>query len=241
MIKRISLALIIGFMVASCDMAQIITGNPGDEVSNKSEASRPKVVYVVGLDRSGSYAIMDAAIEFCINLIERAGPGAEFIFRWISAASYNNRETISHFEVSLPENEDTVSPFDIRAHRAQQAKKDALEQEAREVIDREIAHLRSLAPKGAKQTDIYGFIAAAADIFSLADPEAIRKLYLATDLIDNVGYEIEADLTDVHVTCIALQNKNNPAEMKALRDKWRAFFNESGAAEVKFVAAEIRG
>ncbi len=232
------LATFMTVILLTCSCGQIkLEGGSKDVLSN--EAIGPQRLFVAGIDRSKSYTIMDYVKELFAKLIQDAEPGTEFHFRWISHNSYSVEEFISQFALpSTPEIE--ASAFDVRANRNKRLAEAKFNADMGAIKEKEIAMIRGLSPVGSKYTDIYGFIAYAAELFENVPSRTEKRLYVASDLYDNVKHKIQPDLSGVHVICFAIEHNRSPEETRPIKDHWRGFFEAAGAASVQFQAAQIR-
>lgn len=205
---------------------------PTDE---SEEQQRRPVFAVVGADRSGSYEdLTKVALSICCRILHQGQSGDKFLFRYISHKSYAHDEVFGRVELpSLPLA--PSNPFDIRAKRQYQL---AQSQVAR-IKAKWLKHFESLRPSSAPRTDIIGFVCAAADVFALIPVEYNKRLYLATDLKDNVGYRAKPKLDEVEVVVFALKPDHNPARMQRRKDRWKDYFLTCGALSVQFLAAEV--
>jgi protein tyrosine phosphatase (PTP) superfamily phosphohydrolase (DUF442 family) len=89
-----------------------------------------------------------------------------------------------------------------------------------------------------KRTDIYGFLAAAADRFALAPKGYKRILILASDLEDNVGYQPKVNLASAQVAVLGFQSSKDPVRTQQVKQGWIKRLTEAGATRVVFLPLE---
>jgi len=188
------------------------------------------VFVVCGVDRTGSYKLREVGLRLCTGLVRRGHAGDEFLLRWISDASFSESEFLSRIQIpSLPDCQ--RNPFDLGCRR--------LMARYRASLESEIQRISSQRPPAAPRTDIYGFLQAAADAFAAAPTGTDKLLYLATDLKDNVGYQVRPDLTGVRVRVLGWQTGPDPGRAVRLRARWDSTLRAWGAIVVTFSPAEV--
>lgn len=220
--RWIPVLLVISITIASC------TNN-----SNQSVKETKPMFEVVGVDISGSYDEMTSkAMEIVKEIVMRAKPGDEIFIRTISSESYppvtSNgwRNTILHQKFTKVPPKPNL--FDRKAKlRYLKALKEFNSQKADAM--RKLDNMRF---KPAHQTDIYGFIQAASDLFTLA-PQGTRKvLAFATDLKDTANYKINPDLKGVEVVIFQFLSDADPSKSAKLKEEWAKKLKEWGATKV---------
>lgn len=211
---------------------------------------------VIGIDRSGSYAgLLHRGLAIAAALIEQARPGDAIIVRWISGHSYESDQVIAHIVIPLAPNPlqrpgvNTANPFDVRARGAVAAwqaretqRRQAFFAQLRRLKAKEVARLCTLTPHRAPTTDIFGFVAAAADAFTeLAHPHQEKELVLVTDLKDTVHRVFPPpDLAGVRVAVWGIRTGSDPLAAERLRKRWRNYFlHKTHAASVAMRTAEF--
>jgi hypothetical protein len=204
------------------------------ESANSESATKPTRIIVVGIDESGSYELWNPVKKTIMSLIRQLEPGDILYLRRINAASYLDTCTIFRLEIPKISEPENANAFDRKAkiHRASLINRiNSLKKEAcQRVSDAEF--------KNSKYTDIYGFLAAAGDRFSLAPKACQRILLVASDLKDNVGHKAKYDLTDAYVAVIGFQSSKSPAETRKHKSIWTQKFTTAGAQKVFFLAVE---
>ena len=223
--------ILFGFTIFGCQST-----DAKQEVKAKVEAKKePKRVIVMGFDSTGSYHLFDKAKNIGIQIIRELKPEDIFYYRRIDGASYLDNCTIFRLELPpLPKNRGNENPFDRKSknlHRLQVYQINSLKEEA-------IKRLNSVNSINANRTDVTGFLAAAADRFSIAPKQSQRVLIIASDLEDNIGYNINLDFSDVYVAVLGFQNSKDPRNTRRLKDKWTKKFMRAGVKKVIFLGAE---
>ena len=225
-------------LMAACGAPAPSEGHdaPGTRTAVPDARSKPAPRFIVcGVDRSGSYNFVMLGLDLCARLIVEARSGDVVVIRWISDASLRNDEFVARVAVpadSLPDC--GGSPFNARCRRERAAAEGRVSAFKRAEIERILA----LRPESASRTDLQGFLQSASDAFQDA-PGAVRELYMATDLVDNVRHRVAPDLRGVTVSVLAFQNDPSPGRTLALRDEWEAVLRGYGAEQVTFRAAEV--
>ena len=220
------------------------TSKTSSQDSPQTSASHTPRFVVIGVDISGSYEdeMIQKAFTICKQLLVQAQPKEIFFIRTISAESYppivewqgkggsqvRHRNTL--LQVRFTEVPAVPNRFNRKARRSylrqlalfQKQKTQAIQQ-----LDRQIPSLPS-----APQTDIYGFLQAASDLFALA-PKGYRKgLMFATDLKDTVGFQVQPNLQGVEVTVFEFLAEANPKQAQKRREAWSQKLKEWGAMKV---------
>lgn len=228
----------IAALLAACGQTSADAGEtPGGSERATSVDTEPRPRFrVCGVDRSGSYNFVPLGLDLCARLIIEARGGDVLVIRWISDASLRNEEFAARVEVPVTQLPDCENnPFNPRCQRERAAINARVNTLKRDAIQRILA----LRPDTAQRTDILGFIQAASDAYEHAPDGAVRELYMATDLLDNVRHTIAPDLRGVRVTVLAFQTDPNPLQTVALRKEWTEKLRRYGATEVTFHAAEV--
>lgn len=198
-------------------------------------AATPPTWTVIGIDRSGSYSFLEPGREMAIEAVRIARPGDTIIVRWISDNSYRNAEFALRYTAPIVETRDCSNRYDAACRRENLAAKLA-EQQAREGA---LAQVRDLQVAASGKTDIAGFLLAASEALAGAPPDAVRQVWLATDLLDNVRlYQLPVDLAGAKAFVRGLQN-NDPEKSVALRAEWQERLARYGASEIRFESAEV--
>jgi hypothetical protein len=189
--------------------------------------SMTPVFAVIGADISGSYELLTSkALVICKSLVLNANPGDELFIRTISDKSYPPSNAIAHAKfIAVPPVPNrfnkTARRRYARAVRTFQAQKRRLAQK-----------LEQMTFYPASQTDIYGFIAAASDLFENAPAENRKVLMFATDLKDTAGLKCNPDLSDVEVIVFEFLVDASPIASQKRRDSWAQQLKAWGAVKV---------
>jgi len=198
------------------------------------------VFAVIGADISGSYKEMTSkAMAICKNFVMNANPGDEYVIRTISAESYppitewrkkdNTRvrhdNTIEHVKfIDVPS---VTNRFNQGA-----VKKNTLALQKFQTQKRRLAQtLEQMTFEPAPRTDIYGFVAAASDLFANASDRTRKVLLFASDLKDTVGLKCDPNLSHVEVIIEFLVDAD-PIQSQKRRDAWIQQLKNWGAAQV---------
>lgn len=225
---------LLALFVATPALSLLACAAPPSPVDPEAAITPPRFI-VFGIDRSGSYDFVKVGLDAAARTIAKAEPGDTVIVRWISDTSFLNQELATRIELPNMTLADCSSNvFDSRCRRERSAQDAELDRLKRAHMTR----LLALKPPSAGHTDIFGFLQAASDAFSEVPAEAERLLYLATDLKDNVGYEVVPNLAGVRVRVFALQTEADPEGTLRLRKRWAERFTGYGADDITFTTSE---
>ena len=197
----------------------------------RSETEAPRFV-VIGIDRTENWETMTRpALRLAETTIRQSHPGDELVVRWISDRSYRSDETIAHIRLpAIPRK--AVNPFDRQAKLELAAAKSRVQSEA--VRGLQLINSQQTRP-ATRATDVYGFIAAAAEHFAEASPGVHKVLVIASDMGDNRKQRLYPDLRGVDVeVALVVHADPNPVRVAALKDAWTAYFSRCGAQSVKY-------
>jgi hypothetical protein len=229
-IRLASLLATLALLLAACSPAA--SGEP----SSKATAPAPSAWTVIGIDRSGSYSFIEPGREMVLQAVRDARPGDTIVVRWISDNSYRNGEFALRFQAPTVAPRDcSANPYDTTCRRENLA----AQFEQQQARDSAITRVRDLRVSTAARTDLVGFLLAAAEVLATAPPEAERRIWMATDLLDNVRlFELPVDLQGASVFVRGLQN-DDPTKAVALRAEWEQRLTNYGASQIRFESAEV--
>jgi hypothetical protein len=205
-----------------------------EQGNEKIPAPKPRRVFIIGIDESGSYKLREQAKKLIARVINELEPGDILYLRRINDSSYLNNCSIFRLELPVLQTSKTNNPFDRKAKRLRKAHIFHINSLKNQAIQR----LADINFKVAKHTDIYGFLAASNDRFNLAPEDYQKILIMASDLKDNVRYKVDLGLSGAYVAVVGFQNSKNPKESRNLKGKWTKKFMQSGAAKVMFLSIE---
>ena len=191
-------------------------------------------IICMGTDDTGSYKLWDQAKDIAGRIVMQLAPGDIFYFRKITAASYTDECTVFRLEIPRLKEADFDNPFDRKAKKIKKAFEFHVQNLKRQAIQR----ISNLKPSGAKNTDIFGFLAVASEKISLADKKAKPILIIATDLQDNVRFQPDLDLLGANIAIVGFQVMDDPKKTQGFKKKWRDHFNKAGAKHTLFIRAE---
>ena len=213
----------------------IIMASLGCQSIQRPEAEQqPKRVIVFGVDDTGSYKLWNQAKNMALQVIQQLQPGDIFYCRRINEASYLDDSIIFRLELPCVDNANIDNPFDRRSKRLLRSRMGQINRIKREAYEK----MAAILPTNAGRTDINGFFAAAMDRFSVASKEYQRVLIIASDLQENVNYNVELDLKGVQVLVLGFQTTEDPAETQRLKNKWIETFTRAGVGKVLFLSPE---
>lgn len=190
-----------------------------------------KLVAVYGIDETGSYSFRNKAIALGQGIIKGLDPGDVFYARRITDGSYKDDCNVLRLE--LPEvGTPPQNKFDKRARHQWQRKLDmvtGLKVQASNALS-------SMAPVKAKRTDIWGFLAAAADRFKAeCKGDCEKVIVIASDMKDNCNREVKMDLAGVTVIVAGFESGNDPALALKIKEGWNKSLKKYGVSAVEFL------
>ena len=197
-------------------------------------AKKPKRIIVIGIDETGSYGFWGQMKNMTTRIIENLRPGDILYVRRVTGTSYLDNSTIFRLEVPLIREAKTENPFDRKSKRrliSEIFKINMLKKEA-------CSRISAVRFTNAKNTDIYGFLAAANDKFDLAPQQYQRILIIASDLKDNVGHKVNLEFSNVQVAVVGFQNSKKPAKTMKLKKMWIKRLTDAGASKIVFLSIE---
>lgn len=199
-----------------------------------SIAQEPKRVIVMGIDETGSYNLWKRAKSMGFDIIRGMQPGDIFYCRRITARSYLDKCAILRLELPYYKQDKNGNPFDRKAKNLRRSHGFQIDMMKKDACIRLDAALN----QNAQLTDIFGFLAAASDKFSLAPVDFQRYLIIASDLVDNVKHRVKLDLSGASVAVLGFQSSEDPGKTQKLKGRWTKTFTDAGATEVIFLPPE---
>jgi len=192
---------------------------------------------VIGVDRSESFdRLTRTALGLAEQHLRKARPADEMVVRWISDRSYRSDEVFLH--VRLPDLPTVAeNPFNAKQRAVVAEAKRRFQGEASKALN----VIQAQHPEGGTpSTDIFGFIAAAAEHLAVAPAGYERQLIIASDMEDNRRYDVVPDLSGVAVRIhlIVIAEQPDPSRIASLKTVWEGYFKKAGAASVTFEPAD---
>jgi hypothetical protein len=227
--RILGFTFIVTFLILSCQSDKA-------EADAQSAETRHAVraVVVFGIDDTGSYGLWEQAKSIACRVVDQLQPGDILNCRRITDSSYLDTCLILKLAMPLIEELGNNNPFDRKAKRVMRQQDSGIKALKREACNR----LSGLRSTNSKRTDIYGFVAAAADRFALAPKEHKRILILASDLEDNVGYQPKMNLAGAQVAVLGFQSSKDPVKTQRVKQSWTKRFTEAGATRIVFLPLE---
>lgn len=220
-------------------LSLIFSGCEGSKTTDVSGATQdtvaiPKRIIVIGIDETGSYGFWGNMKNMTTRIIKNLRPGDILYLRTINDNSYLDNSALFRLEVPLIRGVKSENPFDRKSKRRLLSEIFKINMLKKESCSR-IAAVRFT---NAKNTDIYGFLAAANDKFDLAPRGYQRVLIIASDLKDNVGHKVSLQFQDVQVAVVGFQNSKDPAKTLKLKKRWTKRLKDAGASRIIFLSIE---
>jgi hypothetical protein len=198
-------------------------------------ADRPRAI-VFGLDETGSYAFREKALGIAQQIIVGMKPGEVFYLRRITEASYHDQ--CAAFRLELPDiGTPPANRFNPNAHRQWQRKVKRVHDLKRRAVEA----LGQVQPLKAKMTDIWGFVAAAADRFAMeARLGRIPVVVITSDMKDNVRLQTKLDLVGAEVLIAGYETDPEPDKTRKFKESWTRSLKECNAGTVTFLPPDCR-
>lgn len=196
---------------------------------------RPRAI-VFGLDETGSYAFREKALSIAREVIAGMQPGDVFYFRRITEASYQDNCAV--FRLELPAiGEPPTNRFNPKAQRQWQREVNRV----RDLKRRAVEALGQVQSLKAKMTDIWGFMAAAADRLAFEAPMGRLPMVVVTsDMKDNVRFQSNLDLAGAEVLIAGYEVDKDPNKTLKFKESWSKALMGCNAATVTFLPPDCR-
>ena len=234
---KFMLLLICSIILSSFIMNGCSNSSDGTESAKKQGQSEKKstspLFGVVGIDVSGSYKGMTLkAVEICKNIIMNANYGDEYFIRTISSESYPPETSDGHDNTVAHERFIEIPTAPNRFNKKAKIRYLLAQRKFQAQKNNIVQFLEKMRFKPAQRTDIYGFIAAASDLFAGA-PDGFRKvLMFATDLKDTASFSCSPDLSGVEVVIFEFLVDADPTKSQNRRIEWEKRLKKWGATKV---------
>ena len=205
-------------------------------LSSPMVASAQKVI-IYGIDETGSYAFRAQSISIAKDIIQALEPGDVLYIRRITEKSYDDKCAI--FRLEIPAVVDPVSnKFDKKArHRRLQMLRNV------ELIKMKAAKIISeIKPVKAPNTDIWGFLAAAADriVYDRSHQDVDVKIVIASDMQDNCRLKTEMDLQGADVIIAGFESGADPMKAQKMKSVWQKKLQDKKAGSVSFLPPDCK-
>ncbi len=196
-----------------------------------------KMVVIYGIDETGSYAFRAQAISIAAEIIRLLEPGDIFYVRRITEKSYDDRCAI--FRLEIPRVMEQVSNrFNKRARLRRRRMLRRVEQ----VKARAIKVLAGVKPVKAPKTDIWGFLAAAADriAYDCRQPGTEVKIVIASDMRDNCHLDPKIDFRGAEVIIAGFESGDDPVKARKIKLGWQEKLQKKQAGAVSFLPPDCK-
>ena len=199
-------------------------------------AHAQKLMVVFGIDESGSYDFRNKAISIAGRVISDLKPGDVFYVRRITDKSYDDSSAI--FRLEIPEiGNPPDNKFDRKAWYNWKKKNrgiSALKAKAIHVLSK-------LGPVKAPMTDIWGFIAAAADRIHTEQDQGYRPMVvICSDMKDNCRRKTKLDLNGAQMLIAGFESGKDPAKSQKMKSDWDKALKGCNAASVNFLPPDCK-
>lgn len=201
------------------------------DLSNWAEAPPPPVVTICTIDVSLSVreALRAAARDVCVREVESAPAGAVIVRVIDSVSAMNEAEVV---RLLVPEPIRCDNPFAPQCRSVARERDEELARARAAAVEK----IRAVRPR-AGATDLVGALVAAASELAQADPGAMRRLLVISDIDDTAGRS--ADLTALRLdsadVVVHVQEPPEPALGQQRRAAFTSLIMGAGARSIQFV------
>ena len=211
-------------------LSNLLTAPTSVVMANDSER-----IVIFGLDETGSYSFREKAVSIGNSVVSTMEPGEVFYARRITANSYN--DDCALFRLEIPRIGDPpANTFDKKARYLWSRKV----QSVKTMKTNAMRFMAGLKPVQAKKTDIWGFIAAAADRIAVEKRSGARSVVIITsDMKDNCRREVKVDLMGAEVLIAGFESGNDPQQAQKIRSRWIEALQACNASKVTFLPPDF--
>jgi len=198
--------------------------------------AQQSLLVVFGIDESGSYDFRNKAISIAGRVISDLKPGDVLYIRRITDKSYD--DSCAVFRLEIPEIGNPPSnKFDRRAWHNWKKKNRGISALKAKAID----VLTKLGPVKAPMTDIWGFIAAAADRIHTEQEQDYRSVVvICSDMKDNCHRKTTLDLNGAQMLIAGFESGKDPAKSQKIKSDWDKVLKGYNAASVNFLPPDCK-
>ncbi len=192
-------------------------------------------VVIFGLDETGSYSFRERAVSIAKSVIRDLKPGDIFYLRRITEKSYI--DSCAVFRLELPKiGNPPKNKFDKNSRKNwnRKLKKIML------LKSRAASLLAKLQPVKSRKTDIWGFLAAAADRIQVEIKQGSKPVIIITsDMQDNCNRTIQVDLKGAEVVIAGFESTADPRKTQSIRSNWEKVLKRCNASVVTFLPPDF--
>jgi len=200
-------------------------------------AVQAQKIVIYGIDETGSYAFRAQSISIARDIIKDLEPGDVFYIRRITEKSYDDSCAI--FRLEIPAVVDQVrNKFDKKARYQRRRMLHNVE-----LIKARAAKIISeVKPVKAPRTDIWGFLAAAADriVYDRKRQDVDIKIVIASDMQDNCRLKAEIDLQGADIIIAGFESGSDPTKAQKMKAAWQKKLEEKKAGTVSFLPPDCK-
>jgi len=189
-----------------------------------------------GLDETGSYSLRNRAVALIQSVIAGLKPRDVMFLRMITASSFTDDCSVFRLEVPAQNCRQPENKFNQRA-RAEYRR---CLQQVQAVKAQAMAMVARLEPQKSGRTDLWGFLAAAAQRLESEGKAGDRRLLIVcSDMVSNVKRDVAVDLSGVEVLVVLWEAGEDPAAAQRLQNYWRrVLVGQAKATSVRFVSPD---
>ncbi len=229
--KRIAVVILASLFAGACGGAAA-----SDAVTNAQPVVARAIAVGAGCDVSLSYNMAEQCAVMLAGAVQQElRPGDSLFVRFIQTHSYDESAAFCTLRLPLvpamPAN-----PYD-RSGRSKVRQAQQRIEALRGAAVRRLSEFRVAEVQGPERsgTDIYGFLAKAAELFSNAG-DVDKVLTMGTDLISNQRQQIgNASLSGARVVIFYFQNGADVSQARRRKQFWTDELKRFGAGEVMFM------
>lgn len=213
------------YAVAAVLFLCMITGVAGQV------AHARRLVVVFGLDETGSYNLRQGALRMAGSVIAQLDSGDVLYVRRITHQSYSDDCIVFRLEIPAV-GEEPDNRFDTRARRVWKSRQKAVAEIKKKAVC-QLSNLKSIDPP---RTDIWGFLASAAERIRYENPADCQPVVvIGSDMIDNCRKKTQLDLNGARVLIAGFESGEDADKARDVRTRWIQELTHCNASEITFL------
>jgi len=202
------------------------------------QAVYAKKVIIYGIDETGSYAFRAQANSIARDIIKVLEPGDVLYVRRITEKSYNDSCAIFRLEIPA-----VVAPVSNKFDKKARYRRRQMLRKVELIKARAAKVISEVKPVKAPRTDIWGFLAAAADRIAYDrnhQKDVDVKIVIASDMQDNCHLNPSMDLQEAQVIIAGFESGSDPEKACKIKTAWQKKLKDKKAGSVSFLPPDCK-
>lgn len=202
----------------------------------------PQVVYakkviIYGIDETGSYAFRAQANSIAREIIKVLEPGDVLYIRRITEKSYDDSCAIFRLEIPA-----VVAPVSNKFDKKARYRRRQMLRKVELIKAKAAKFISEVKPVNAPRTDIWGFLAAAADriAYDRNQQDVDVKIVIASDMQDNCHLNPSMDLQGAEVIIAGFESGSDPEKACKIKTAWQKKLKDKKAGPVSFLPPDCK-